>query len=92
MFRYHEVKQHNDRLLQHLEDARAENLEEELKFAHALIPKRSLNKLYTCNKEREALISCYKSQGNGLDCKGVVSLFQSCAHQNKKKLLGNDDL
>lgn len=92
MFRYHEVKQHNERLLQHLEDARAENLEEELKYANALIPKRSMEKIYACDQERSNLIACYKQQQQALDCKGVVSLFQACTNQNKKKWHGNNDL
>ncbi|KAL9656247.1 hypothetical protein ABK040_007862 [Willaertia magna] len=95
-FKYEQLKNQQNRLLEHLQDARVEHLQEELTKLDKLIPHHRSIQRYGCEMEKNALLECYKAntskQFGVLQCNDILKRFSSCAQQKRKEFLGNADL
>ena len=81
-----EMKKQNKKLLEHLEDARAEHMEEEIKFWKKKLPKRE-KKNYPCDLEKSNIMKCYENEKEILNCNEMIETFKNCSNQTRKAFL-----
>jgi len=82
--------------LEHLQDARAEHLQEEIAKLDKLIPHHRTIQSYGCSTQKSALLQCYNNNNSvkygALNCSDLLKEFTKCAHQKRKEFLSNQDL
>ncbi|KAG2392936.1 hypothetical protein C9374_009513 [Naegleria lovaniensis] len=95
-FKYDQLKNQQNRLLEHLQDARVEHLQEEIAKLDKLIPHHRTIQSYGCTAEKSALVQCLKNNGNvsygTLNCSNLLNEFSKCAQEKRRSFLGNQDL
>jgi hypothetical protein len=83
------LKKQNQKLLHHLEDARAEHLEEEINFWKKKLPTRT-SKDYPCDAEKSNVMQCYTNNKDSvLKCNQVIENFKKCSNQTRKDFMKN---